>query len=263
MTRSPSAQPDPVTPLVTVIVCTRDRPDGLRRALQSVQWQELSVPRLAVEVVVVDDGNTPPAAPDPGERFPVRVVRIDDGRPGAARKAGLVAARGAVIAWCDDDDTWAPHHLATVVPPLLEPDPPALVAAYDGDPREAPASTVAVRAEAARDAGGFDPGLDAFEDWDLWHRLGRSSPLRAVPVSTVAIAPPSRRDRLVYPVSWQRIEADENRFRQRRRHNARARSFTPQTPFDPTCWQRGERRLLFQAAPDPTRSLGFVARRLI
>ena len=30
-------------------------------------------------------------------------------------------------------------------------------------------------------------------------------------------------------------------------------------PFDPTFWQRGERRVLFQATPDPTRSFGFIA----
>jgi glycosyltransferase involved in cell wall biosynthesis len=33
--------------------------------------------------------------------------------------------------------------------------------------------------------------------------------------------------------------------------------------FNPSFWQRGERRLLFQATPDPQRSFGFVARTLI
>src|SRR5207248_9664431 len=85
-------------PRLSVIICTRDRPDLFPRAMQSV----LSEVTCADEVLIVDDGSNPAVSVDltgPG----VKIVRIDSGSVGAARSAGLDAARGRFVAWCDDD----------------------------------------------------------------------------------------------------------------------------------------------------------------
>ena len=87
---------------VSVVLCTRDRPKQLERALRSVvaTWPP------AAEVVVVDNAPTDDATRAVVSAFPdVRYVL--EPRPGlsAARNAGLSAARGQVLAFTDDDVT--------------------------------------------------------------------------------------------------------------------------------------------------------------
>jgi glycosyltransferase involved in cell wall biosynthesis len=62
------------------------------------------------EVIVVDDGSSPPVL------LPewTRVVRLDGRGPGAARNAGIAAARGAVVAFCDDDTAPEPRWIAAL-----------------------------------------------------------------------------------------------------------------------------------------------------
>lgn len=179
-------------PTVTAVVCTRDRPRVLPRALSSVAAQR----GCAFEVVIVDDGSDPPVRVPSGFRPPTRLIRLDGRGPGAARAAGLDGARGRYVAYCDDDDEWTTDHLACLVGVLEEQPELALVYAdaclveEDGsahvlDSEEHDAlklryrnyirpSDVVHRAQAARAAGGFDPSLRTCEDWDLWLRMSRS-----------------------------------------------------------------------------------------
>jgi glycosyltransferase involved in cell wall biosynthesis len=183
-------------PLVTVIVCTHDRPGPLRRALASVLAQD----RADFEVVVVDDGSEPPVALPDAWPDCVRIIRTEHRGVGAARASGLDAARGELIAYCDDDDEWKPGHLGGLVNYLEEnPDVDLAYAdsdwAQDGAPASPAwsndynmtllfqvnyifASDVIHRAAAAREAGGFDPTLRSYEDWDLWLRMSRNCTLR-------------------------------------------------------------------------------------
>jgi glycosyltransferase involved in cell wall biosynthesis/GT2 family glycosyltransferase len=191
-----------VTVRATVVVCTRDRPALLARALDSV------LPQVGPddEVVVVDDGSDPPVRGAPGWRGRARVVRTAGIGPAGARAAGLEAARGDYVAWCDDDDEWLPGHLETLVT-ALDADRSVAVVYADAEwhaPEQAaslpyslefdgyvlaewnylPISAVAHRADAARAAGGFDVGLAACEDWDLWLRLASAGRLiRHLPVT--------------------------------------------------------------------------------
>jgi hypothetical protein len=108
--------------LVSVIVPTRDRPALLHTALAVIGQQS----HAEVEVVVVDDGSLP----DNGRANEALVAalgrassyRYIDSReqggsgPSVARNAGLKAARGELIAFCDDDDEWCDvEHLAAAV----------------------------------------------------------------------------------------------------------------------------------------------------
>jgi glycosyltransferase involved in cell wall biosynthesis len=101
-----------MTPLVSVILSTRNRVDLLRGAVASVLGQ--SEPDL--ELIVVDD-----ASSDDTERYlaslsaedaRVRVVRNPVPKGGAgARNEGMSLSRGKWIAFLDDDDEWMPTKL--------------------------------------------------------------------------------------------------------------------------------------------------------
>jgi glycosyltransferase involved in cell wall biosynthesis len=89
-------------PLVSVVLPTRDRPDRLRRAVDSVLAQRYK----HWELLVVDDGGTSDsesvvdAAGDPRLRW----TRIDHQGVCAARNTGLARARGEIVAYLDDDN---------------------------------------------------------------------------------------------------------------------------------------------------------------
>ena len=98
-------------PRVSVIVPVKNGARYLAEALDSVRAQ--AFPDL--EVLVVDDGSTDGTAALVRARGDARLV---DG-PGlgcaAARNAGVAAARGALLAFLDHDDRWAPGKLALQV----------------------------------------------------------------------------------------------------------------------------------------------------
>jgi glycosyltransferase involved in cell wall biosynthesis len=98
-------------PLVSAVIATRDRPVLLRRALESVLGSEYEGP---LECVVVFDRSQPDLSLEMNSAG--RSVRvISNGRtPGlaGARNTGLLAARGAYAAFCDDDDEWLPGRLS-------------------------------------------------------------------------------------------------------------------------------------------------------
>ena len=90
-------------PSVSVVVAHYDRRAWLSEALESIVAQTFR----SFEVIVVSDGG--PLHELPG----TRVVRHVERRGvAAARNTGVGAARGPRIAYLDDDDLWAPDHLA-------------------------------------------------------------------------------------------------------------------------------------------------------
>ena len=98
------------TPLVSIVLPTKNRAQFLRRAVKSVLAQTYT----EFELIIVDDNSTDAT---------VEVVRsFDDERihymrqtiskgPGAARNAGCAVAEGEYIAFLDDDDQFAPNKL--------------------------------------------------------------------------------------------------------------------------------------------------------
>lgn len=190
----------PDSPLVSVIVCSYNRHSYLNRALESVLDQDT----VNFEVIVVDDGSDSPIQLSLFSQTQVRLIRVEHGGVGAARDAGLSSARGTYVAYCDDDDIWKPNHLSTLLNYVTEhPEVDVVYADSEwikaGQPSSVPysvdydvtllgysnyifASDVLHRADAAKEAGGFDRSLQAYEDWDLWLRMSESSKMIHLPI---------------------------------------------------------------------------------
>lgn len=198
-------EPPPGPPL-SVILATRDRPQPLPRAIESVLAQRYE----RWQLVVVDDGETD-AAPTTLAGFEdERIVVVDGPRRGlgAARNAGLDNAHGEVVCYLDDDNVMHPRWLHAVAHVFSQRDD--VEVAYgvslaehrlpdDLGPHgwwpsfwQLPWSREKLLEENVTDAGSlahrrgleearFDERLPTGEDWDLLLRLTRDRDALAVP----------------------------------------------------------------------------------
>ncbi len=102
-------------PLVSVVVSTRNRARRVRRLLEALRRQDLPAERF--EVVVVDNvsaDETPTVLAAEAAAGDLRLsvlTRTSPAGPAAGREAGWRAARGAVVAFTDDDCEPAPDWL--------------------------------------------------------------------------------------------------------------------------------------------------------
>lgn len=201
-----------MTPLVSIIIRTEGlRPNLLRRALNSALQQSWA----ALEVIVVEDGGVSLA-----DTLPQGVRHLPLAKCGrsAAGNAGLQMANGEFATFLDDDDWLLSHHVALLAKALT--DAPHAAAAYGlteevhvtAQGREVnrraarhlpfsrarlwqgnflPIQSVLFRKSLFTGQGGFDPALDALEDWDLWLRYSLHAPFVAVPQITSAYTLPA------------------------------------------------------------------------
>uniref|UniRef100_A0A9E7ZUQ9 Glycosyltransferase n=1 Tax=Bosea sp. NBC_00436 TaxID=2969620 RepID=A0A9E7ZUQ9_9HYPH len=190
---------------VSVIVPTHNRRLMLPQAIQSILRQR----DVSIELIVVDDGSNDGTGPwlnqlaIADQRVKVvhhAVPRLISG----ARNAGIARATGRWVAFCDDDDLWAPDKLSAQLAALRASGArwactgvavvdeglrivghhhveggevlPALLASN----RIPTGSTVVAECDLLREVGGFDPALRGSEDWDFWIRLAQHSPVAAV-----------------------------------------------------------------------------------
>jgi glycosyltransferase involved in cell wall biosynthesis len=199
-------------PLVSVVVPTKDRPALLAATLRSICRQEAVV----IEVVVVDDGSTDADAVESVvaklEDARVRVVRqpFSEG-VSAARNRGFAATSGDLVAFCDDDDLWAPDKLVRQLRALAGTDccwvytgavdinrinvvtkgapPPVPEVVVRDLPKfnVIPGGCSAVLADrnALAKVGAFDVELGPCADWDLWLKLLGLGPPACVPEGLV------------------------------------------------------------------------------
>lgn len=180
---------DSSMPSVSVVIPAYNSAGCIRRAIDSALAQTAT----PIEIIVVDDGSKDDTAEVVGTYpEPVRLVRQENGGPGAARNHGVRVARGEWIGLLDADDAWLPHKLVTQLE--LTKDPKAGVvhaAVVSGATQDIPeratferlwarnvvkTSTVLVRKSAFEEVGGFDEdrALIGVEDYNLWLRLARA-----------------------------------------------------------------------------------------
>ena len=210
----PTAAPSPHERRVSVVIPVHNRRDLVLGAIESALAQRLP----AFEVIVVDDGSTDDTAERVAAQFGgrVRLVRlpVNLGRS-TARNTGVAFARGQLVAFLDSDDEWLPDKLARQVPHFAADDvmlvhshveivdaagavrveesrlvQRAFAAAATRGTDYAGLTqtwcrlytpTVVARRDALVAAGGFDPRLSAFEDWDLFWRVATLGRVVTVP----------------------------------------------------------------------------------
>jgi glycosyltransferase involved in cell wall biosynthesis len=199
-----------VSPLVSVVVPTRDRLPLVRRAVLSVLQQS----EQSFELILIDDASsdgtrqylTQLAAADPR----IRVIRNALPKGGAgARNVGIGMSRGKWIAFLDDDDEWLPLKLESQLQALQQtPDAVACSCAYllladsgVARKRSVPAnvalhelllenplggaSMCVCSGAVLREIGAFDADFLSGQDLDLWLRLRQRGPIIACDTALV------------------------------------------------------------------------------
>ena len=183
-----------VSPDLSIIVATRDRPSLLARALRALLTQRTD---RSYEVVVVNDGGELPALPELGD---ARVVLLTSGGggPARARNRGVEAARGDVLLFTDDDTVPDEGWVEAAASALeREGDAVGVEGPVDGGgfdrlfehsiENELPGAyytcNVAYRRDEFLRAGGFDVEFPAphCEDIDLGRRLAQRGRILFVP----------------------------------------------------------------------------------
>jgi glycosyltransferase involved in cell wall biosynthesis len=113
-----SARTGDDAPSVSAVVATRDREELLRQTVEAILGQHY---HGSIEVLIVYDQADPDFSHE--RRSDGREVRVltNTHRPGlaGARNSGIDAARGELVAFCDDDDVWRPEKLARQVERLV------------------------------------------------------------------------------------------------------------------------------------------------
>lgn len=222
-----------VLPL-SIVIPAFGRPQGVARALASIAAQDV----LPAEVIVVDDGSTPPLDVGSVEMggIPLVVLRHERNRgAAAARNTGMLAASTEWISFLDSDDRLLPDTLGErwnllVKQQAQEPDSLTVFACgwEDRDtagkvlgtrlPREAseprdfasgcwfsPGSCVVMNRQVILDTGILqDESLRRFEDLDWFLALAlRGMRLRTLPLVAVAV----ERQRSQSPEAVERVAA--------------------------------------------------------
>lgn len=172
----------------------------VREAVESVLRQTYD----AYELIVVDDGSEDATAGGLGAYGPaVKVISQPHRGVSAARNLGVSWARGELLAFLDSDDLWHPRKLEYQTAFMAQ--SPAIEICQSGEiwfrngvrvnPKKKHAkpsgdifrpsldlclvspSTVMMRRRIFDRVGGFDETLEVCEDYDLWLRIAKDTPV--------------------------------------------------------------------------------------
>ena len=148
-----------------MVVATRDRVDSLRRTLRALADQRTE---REWEIVLVDDGSTPPVPEDLYDAPRVRLVRGRGEGPARARNRGWREARGQVVLFTDDDVEPCPDWLESACA-YLERSQSA--AGVEGPTKSAPYDRLRAMSVESEGPGGFLTANLAFRR-EVLERLG-------------------------------------------------------------------------------------------
>jgi glycosyltransferase involved in cell wall biosynthesis len=105
------------TPLVSMVLTTRDRPRFLQVALACYQHQTYPLR----ELIVIDDGDQFPADESSVEAVGGQLIRMPTGTPlGTKLNRGIETAQGWLCQKMDDDDWYGPRFLETMVSTFMQ-----------------------------------------------------------------------------------------------------------------------------------------------
>lgn len=196
-------------PEISVVVAARNVERFIGDTIQSVRSQLHPDWQLFMVIDRSNDGTGEIAHCHAAEDHRIQVIEGEFGGVSAARNRGLEAATSPFVLFLDGDDLLLPSSLDRFVQALEGPDAPiAAVAGHakideDGEPlvgedgmsRPAFSSAfphllerniivnggaIAMRTEAARQTGGYDPTLRMGEDWEFWVRLALLGPFKSL-----------------------------------------------------------------------------------
>jgi glycosyltransferase involved in cell wall biosynthesis len=185
--------------VISVVVPTRDRPELLREALQSIRALERD--GVSFEIIVGDNGTSADTRLV-AKAFNAVYLHTATAGSAAARNLAMRAATAEYIAFLDDDDIWTSNHIhghlklfATnpdidmVVGQIVNTDPQRRLT-YGPWPKELPEGrqlirlmlsgyfpqigATVVRARVRDAIGFFDEELIGGQDWDWQLRVARS-----------------------------------------------------------------------------------------
>jgi len=203
-------------PVVSVVIPCFNTERYIAATLRAV----LAQAGASLEIIVVDDGSTDGSAALVEREFPqVRLIRRANTGVAAARNAGIAAATGDWVAFCDADDIWLAGKLAAQFEAMAaapgcrmsytawhvwvseEPDPELALlqrlAMEAGDTKKWAGatgwlypellldcvvwtSTVLMQRSLLEEVGVFDTSLRIGEDYDLWLRASRVTRIERV-----------------------------------------------------------------------------------
>ncbi|CAD5942496.1 glycosyltransferase [Planktothrix agardhii] len=186
-------------PLVSIIIPTKDRPQMLKIAVQSVLDQTYK----NIEIIVVNDGGVDVQELLNRLNYRGNIFYLKHDYPkerSATRNAGIRIAKGKYIGYLDDDDLYYPNHIQTLVEFLENSEHKVAYTdatkvdqekqdgkyvtvnrsvpySYDFDQNlimernYIPILCIMHERGCLEQTGLFDETLDTHEDWDLWIRM--------------------------------------------------------------------------------------------
>lgn len=104
--------------IVSVIVCTRDRPEQLIQCIAALQVASQAQNAPPLEVLVIENGSSPACVlreeDISGAPESTKLLRLADGNLSMARNFGMLNARGGLFAFVDDDCLVDPSWLVDI-----------------------------------------------------------------------------------------------------------------------------------------------------